>query len=552
MSYVIIEQRQVLLTQSCTTCQWILSIPSLHHEMALVNHGAVGGSSVAGSKTWALYKPTRSTSYTMLVCLDKEDGQYKENARCKWNLSPPMISQVEWGGRRSGSLVPAIDSQQFRHMIAAGALRFKHFASSSSSPTLSLAEVESVAGKTLSFMDSNFRVILTGGDTTVIVTSIPRMPSVTSLDSEEPTMLSGNIQDIFSLVWNAGHTHQPDITNIVSKLKCMADGFLVQRNSVSRGSRGGFQYGPQQMLAIVRLSDLARDLEQFGELIRQSIKLVLQPILAEHILAQRIDIPSRSTIYRHRLLLDMCSMVFSRRHLLNDSGDWICHLRADASPQFGKEYFVVEMDRVDLSNVDETTLLKSMSSAVQCRLLPLQLLGQKAAKTEHKVARLHLALGADCQSVETCLNRTYSCAFDMGVESKIFVSPASSLNAASILSVHTLPIKDADDDVDNGPEAIGRLCPRALPIGDADHSLHHCLQELKSCFEHWTMFYNMLNSLTKYFGNWSRLTRFRSMCIIKNEQFKSISLRESFAAMFKQPCPSLQEQRWEYLHLATF
>lgn len=152
--------------------------------------------------------------------------------------------------------------------------------------------------------------------------------------------------------------------------------------------------------------------------------------------------------------------------------------------------------------MDETTLLTSMSSAVQCRLMPLQLLGQKAARTEHKVARLHLALGADCQSVETCLNRTYSCAFD-------------------------------------------------IPIGDADHSLHHCLQELKSCFSHWSVFYSMLNSLTKYFGNWSRLNRFRSMCILKNEQFRSISLRESFAAMFKSPCPSLQEQR-EYLPLGLF
>lgn len=518
--------------------------------MSLVNHQAVSD----GAKTWALYKPTRSTSYTTLVCLDKEHGQYKENARCKWNLSPPMRSLVEWGGRRSGSLVPAIDSQQFRHMVADGSLRFKHIASSSSSPTLSLNELESVAGRELSFMDSNFRVILTGSDTRpqgqVIATTLPRMPSVNSLNSDVPTMLSDKIQDIFSLVWKAGQTHQPDTTDIVKELKCIADAFLVQRISVSRGSRGGFQYGPQQMLATVKLSDLARDLEQFGELIRQAIKLVLQPILAEHILAQRIDIPSRSTIYRHRLILDMCSMVFSRRHLLNDSGDWICHLRADASPQFGKEYFVVEIDRVDLSNVDETTLLTSMSSAVHCRLMPLQLLGQKAAKTEHKVARLHLALGADCQSVETCLNRTYSCAFDMGVESKIFVSPASSLNAASILSVHTLPIADAN--ADSSPEAIGRLCPRSLPIGDADHSLHHCLQELKSCFRHWSVFYSMLNSLTKYFGNWSRLNRFRSMCILKNEQFRSISLRESFAAMFKSPCPSLQEQRWEYLHLGLF
>lgn len=201
-----------------------------------------------------------------------------------------MRSLVEWGGKRSGSLVPAIDSQQFRHMVADGTLRFKHIASSSSSPTLSLNELESVAGREVSFMDRNFRVILTGSDARpqgqVIATTLPRMPSVNSLNSDVPTMLSDKIQDIFSLVWKAGQTHHPDTTDIVKELKCMADAFLVERISVSRGSRGGFQYGPQQMLATVKLSDLARDLEQFGELIRQAIKLVLQPILAEHILAQ--------------------------------------------------------------------------------------------------------------------------------------------------------------------------------------------------------------------------------------------------------------------------
>ena len=65
-------------------------------------------------------------------------------------------------------------------------------------------------------------------------------------------------------------------------------------------------------------------------------------------------------------------------------------MRADASPQFGKEYFVVELDRVNLATVNDTTLLTSMKNAVERRLLPLQLLGQKASKTEHKVARLHL------------------------------------------------------------------------------------------------------------------------------------------------------------------
>lgn len=510
----------------------------------------------AANKTWALYKPIRTTSYTLIVCLEKDQRHYKENPRHKWELCPPLISQVDWKGRKSGALVPAVDSQLFRHMVATGKLTFKHVAASSSSMTLSLNTIEMIAGKLLSFMDSNFRVILIGNDIAsqgqMVLSScvLPRMPSVTSFTSDEPTAVSDKIQDLYSLIWEK---HNTDVHTTVEALKDLADALLVQQNSVGRGKYGGYQYGPQQMLATVRLSDLARDLEHFGDMVRQSMRLVLKPMLADHILSQKIHIPSRSTIYRHRLLMDLCSMVFSRRHLLQDCGDWICHLRADASPQFGKEYFVVELDRVDLTNVNDTTLLTSMKTEVESRLLPLQLLGQKASKTEHKVARLHLALSADCQNADTCLNRAYSCAFDMGVESKIFVSPACSVNEASILTVQTLPIKDGDaldsEKGDDCPEAVGRLCPRALPIGDSDHSLHHCLQELKSCFAHWNVFYSLLNALTKYFGNWSRLTRFRTMCIIKNDQFRSLPLRESFAAMFKTSCPSLQEQRWEYLHL---
>ena len=177
-------------------------------------------------------------------------------------------------------------------MVANGELRFKHVAASRSSIALSLNTLESITGKPLSFMDSNFRVILLGNDTEgqmVLKSSVlPRMPSVKSFPSDEPTVVSDKIQELYSLVWEKHHA------STVEALKNLADALLVQQNSVGRGKHGGYQYGPQQMLATVRLSDLARDLEHFGVLVQQSMRLVLKPILADHILSQKINIPSRS------------------------------------------------------------------------------------------------------------------------------------------------------------------------------------------------------------------------------------------------------------------
>ena len=234
-------------------------------------------------------------------------------------------------------------------------------------------------------------------------------------------------------------------------------------------------------------------------------------------------------------------MIFSRRHVFTSCGNWIVHIRADASPQFGKEYFVVEIDKVDLSTVGEGKTLSAMKFFVSRRILPLQVLGQKASKAEHKVCRLLMALSSDCESTEVTLSRAYSIAFDMG---KLFVAPACGNDSAGMC---VLPIQDGESQRDHDLDEVNRLCPRALPLGDADHAMHHCMLEMKSAFDHWDSFHHALNSVAKYIGNWQRLNRFRATCILRNERFTSIQLRESFASMFKTTCPSLLEHRWEYL-----
>lgn len=135
-----------------------------------------------------------------------------------------------------------------------------------------------------------------------------------------------------------------------------------------------------------------------------------------------------------------------------------------------------------------------MANLINTRLLPLQLLGERATATEHKVYRLNMALTAETGDSETALLRTYSLAFDMGVESKMFTAPSSSSAAAAIrqqfvsqsephnkLDLVCLPTPNEDELL----EQVDRMCPRALALGDADHATQlTVLLFAKSVIEH--------------------------------------------------------------------
>ena len=333
-----------------------------------------------------------------------------------------------------------------------------------------------------------------------------------------------------------------------------------------RNGPGGVQYLPETILNTVLLCDNLRDIGELREAIDQSFKIILNSTLREHLLLQlgQWRVPSEPTIYRHRLLLDVCTMLYSRRMIFNTQTRWTCHIRSDSSPQFGKDYFVTEIDHVDLEPVNDSTTLRDMRALIKRRILPLQLVGSRASSAEHKSFRLTMALSADTADTFVTLGRTSSIAFDMGTESKLFVAPevgqvipAAAQQQLSMYQPERETFQPLDlvlptsvpheTDADSNMEAVSRMCPRALPLGDADHALHHVMLELKAAFSKWDWFHNCLNAISKYFRNWSRLRRFCSVCIENNPRFSSARLRDSFSSMFKTACPTLVEHRWEYL-----
>lgn len=171
-------------------------------------------------------------------------------------------------------------------------------------------------------------------------------------------------------------------------------------------------------------------------------------------------IPSAATMYRSRTELDMASCIFARRHVLNVTSGWFIHLRADSSPQGGRDFFVSEYDVLTqgvslpyLSNQHVTKLLDQGRMTIASRLLPLSIVGRRAASAVHKGKLLLQTLGMESADLTVTINRTFTMLFDFGAEAGLWTLQA---------------VSGSEED------AFGRLFAKALPVADVDHGLQSC------------------------------------------------------------------------------
>ena len=157
----------------------------------------------------------------------------------------------------------------------------------------------------------------------------------------------------------------------------------------------------------------------------------------------------------------MASCVFARRRLFDCKLNWFLHLRADASPQGGRDYLVVETDYCRMGGAQSFHSNKSVREqidegrfSIAKRLLPLSVIGARAASSVHKAQNLLQALGMEASDLTVAVRRTYSFLSDFGAEAGVWNMPS---------------ISPSEDD----NFVPGRLFPLALPISDVDHGLHH-------------------------------------------------------------------------------
>ena len=162
--------------------------------------------------------------------------------------------------------------------------------------------------------------------------------------------------------------------------------------------------------------------------------MCLAPTLANHMLQQGLPHPSRVTLQRSQIELDLATMIYSRRCILNCAENWFLHLRADSSPQGGRDYFVCEIDILKVGNDSSSSaspstcvanptpasvfeLLQSGHMTLTTRLLPLSIIGCRAGSACHKAKQLLRALSLDSESLDTSIARTMTMMFDYGAES---------------------------------------------------------------------------------------------------------------------------------------
>ena len=117
---------------------------------------------------------------------------------------------------------------------------------------------------------------------------------------------------------------------------------------------------------------------------------------------EQTRLPSASLLYDARITIDMACMLWAREQVFTKSSkrNWIIHLRADSSPQFGRDYLVIQADIVKYGTSPDTTEITK-------RLLPIQCVGSRSAGADHKLKKLVWSLTLESEHVT--LRRTCNC-----------------------------------------------------------------------------------------------------------------------------------------------
>ena len=207
----------------------------------------------------------------------------------------------------------------------------------------------------------------------------------------------------------------------------------------------------------------------------RSIRTVLDPDLADHLLQQGIRAPSRWALSRGRLEFDFASMVFARKFLFHPDLQWFIHLRADASPKGGRDFLVSEVDYCHLPAQSPQHISRLLENGrIQIRLLPLTTVGAKAASAVHKGLLLLKALGMESADLRLSISRTMTMLFDFGAESGIW-KLSSSIFKPSVDGQGPVQPQMSAAAVEQPlhEQPLERLFQRALPLADCDHALHH-------------------------------------------------------------------------------
>ena len=188
--------------------------------------------------------------------------------------------------------------------------------------------------------------------------------------------------------------------------------------------------------------------------------------------------------------MDLATCIFAQKTILTTQSLWSIHLRADSSPQGGRDFFLSEHDVVQmqgsLSHKHIRVLFKEGQLCIKNRLLPASILGQRASSAVHKAQQLLHSLSMESENLAFSVGRTFSLLTDFGAEGGMFNMPRSSLDAVvqekggSVAAAPVVMDLDCEGQIVGASlglppldSAFSRLFCKAMPIADCDHSIHH-------------------------------------------------------------------------------
>ena len=252
--------------------------------------------------------------------------------------------------------------------------------------------------------------------------------------------------------------------------------------------------------------------------------MVMQPELTAHF-KDRIAMPKRSLLFEYRLYVDYCCMLWARKFLFSaDVPEWHTHFRLDSSPQFGRNYLVGELDRIDLGKVSSANIDGLFTSIeISTRLCPLQILGKQATSTPFKARSSLRMLSLECD-VDLARKSVRSLLTDMGVESGLWTLPDLS-------------------------GAGGKCYPHSMPLADGDHMLHHTMMDGEDGFSRdnclWPHFDQQIHAIAKCFSKQDHCERYCKKNIWENNNIPQHAKR-GLASMFSKKCPTYIKTRWHF------
>jgi len=336
------------------------------------------------------------------------------------------------------------------------------------------------------------------------------------------------------------------------------------RRDVRWGDENRTVYSWAYKLDAILFADKLKGHRGAAAALEHASRLIMHPSLQASVIAP--PVPSQSVMCRDAVDMDIACMLYAREYVFNvhdvalpprterllTVGDLNGHLRADSSPQFGKDLFVIELDlhRVPAGDGGSSAGLAVsfwQSVAIQKRLLVLQQIGVRAGRFHHKLKKLlhsmSLEAGGNAAQLDYVRRAIASILFDCGIESKFAIAPMVGASKVQKLGA-------SDDDCHNDlidVTATAAAYPNALPIPDHDHGMHHTMEEVRGYFDFDDTLLEPTKAAAKFFSHSGRMTMFLAVTVLSNATLDQEE-KDMYRKMFSTLCPTWVDHRWQYMH----